>query len=123
MADKNKRLSTNVPGTFYVDSTCINCDTCRQLAPASFVESDDFSSVYRQPERNQELLAAYQALIACPVGSIGTMQNDKDKLQEAISSFPLELDTRPGEKAAVLAGAGFGKKEAVSAASGRGRVP
>jgi len=94
MADKNKRLSTNVPGTFYVDSTCINCDTCRQLAPASFVESDDFSSVYRQPERDQELLAAYQALIACPVGSIGTLQNDKDKLHEALSSFPLELDTR-----------------------------
>ncbi|HYM37872.1 MAG TPA: ferredoxin, partial [Nitrospiraceae bacterium] len=36
MANVEKRLSTNVAGSFYVDSTCINCDTCRQLAPKSF---------------------------------------------------------------------------------------
>ena len=36
MADLKKKLSTNVAGDFFVDSTCINCDTCRQLAPATF---------------------------------------------------------------------------------------
>ncbi|HZC81910.1 MAG TPA: ferredoxin, partial [Nitrospiraceae bacterium] len=37
MADVAKRLPTNIDGSFFVDSTCINCDTCRQLAPKSFV--------------------------------------------------------------------------------------
>src|SRR5439155_21008878 len=71
MANSKKRLPTNIVGNFFVDSTCIDCDTCRQLAPASFVESGDYSSVYRQPSSRKELLQAYQALLACPVGSIG----------------------------------------------------
>ncbi len=50
MADKSKRLARNVAGEFYVDSTCINCDTCRQLAPDVFDESGDFSFVYAQPQ-------------------------------------------------------------------------
>jgi len=29
MADVAKRLSTNIDGNFFVDATCINCDTCR----------------------------------------------------------------------------------------------
>jgi glyoxylase-like metal-dependent hydrolase (beta-lactamase superfamily II)/ferredoxin len=91
MANKNKRLANNVGGNFFVDSTCINCDTCRQLATATFAENDDFSSVYRQPVGEAEVHAAYQALIACPVGSIGTLQGDKAQVQKAISSFPLQL--------------------------------
>src|SRR5438105_6757460 len=93
MANKSKRLANNVGDNFFVDSTCINCDTCRQLAPATFAENDDFSSVYRQPVGGVEMHAAYRALVACPVGSIGTLQGDKAQMQQAVSSFPLELDT------------------------------
>ena len=93
MANKSKRLANNVGDNFFVDSTCINCDTCRQLAPATFAENDDFSSVYRQPVGDAEVHAAYQALVACPVGSIGTLQGDKAQMQQAVASFPLELDT------------------------------
>ena len=92
MANKNKRLANNVGDNFFVDSTCINCDTCRQLAPATFAENDDFSSVYRQPVGDAEVHAAYQALVACPVGSIGTLQGDKAQMQQAVASFPLKLD-------------------------------
>ena len=92
MANKSKRLANNVGDNFFVDSTCINCDTCRQLAPATFAENDDFSSVYRQPVGDAEVHAAYQALVACPVGSIGTLQGDKAQMQQAVASFPLELD-------------------------------
>jgi len=92
MADKNKRLASNIGNNFFVDSTCINCDTCRQLAPATFVESDDFSSVYHQPVDDEELHAAYQALVACPVGSIGAVQGDKSHMKQAIASFPWKLD-------------------------------
>lgn len=92
MADRNKRLDTNVAGNFFVDATCINCDTCRQLAPNSFEEVGEFSAVTNQPAGDERLHQAYQALLACPVGSIGTERSDKTELKAAMSSFPLLLD-------------------------------
>lgn len=92
MADRKKRLDSNAPGNFFVDATCINCDTCRQLAPQSFEEIGEFSAVVRQPEGDDAVHQAYQALLACPVGSIGTEHSDKTELQAAMSSFPLLLD-------------------------------
>ncbi|MCA9421269.1 MAG: ferredoxin, partial [Nitrospira sp.] len=89
MADLSKRLKTNVEGRFFVDSTCIDCDTCRQLAPATFVEDGQYSTVFHQPENIRENFAAYQALIACPVGSIGTEKKDPKIFLEAQASFPL----------------------------------
>ncbi|HWF60464.1 MAG TPA: MBL fold metallo-hydrolase [Nitrospira sp.] len=92
MADRNKRLDSNVPGNFYVDATCINCDTCRQLAPLSFEEVGDYSAVSRQPDHDLQIHQAYQALLACPVGSIGTEHSDKARLQTAMASFPLRIE-------------------------------
>lgn len=92
MADLRKKLATNVAGNFFVDSTCINCDTCRQLAPAAFRETGEYSAVYHQPEAEPELQDAWRALIACPVGSIGTVKKDKLNLQQAKASFPLHLE-------------------------------
>jgi ferredoxin len=59
MADHKKRLGTNVAGNFFVDTTCINCDTCRQLAPSSFEEVGEFSAVTTQPESDEHLHQAY----------------------------------------------------------------
>jgi glyoxylase-like metal-dependent hydrolase (beta-lactamase superfamily II)/ferredoxin len=92
MADVKKRLATNLAGNFFVDATCINCDTCRQLAPTSFEEVGQYSAVVHQPQGDAELHQAYQALLACPVGSIGTEHGDKSRLQEAMASFPRHLD-------------------------------
>jgi len=92
LASQAKRLSTNVEGNFFVDSTCINCDTCRQLAPKSFEEVGDYSAVLYQPDGDQQVHQAYQALLACPVGSIGTKHGDKQKLQKAMASFPMHLE-------------------------------
>jgi glyoxylase-like metal-dependent hydrolase (beta-lactamase superfamily II)/ferredoxin len=92
MADPKKRLTTNVPGTFFVDSTCINCDTCRQLSPATFEEVGEYSAVTRQPSTDIERAQAYQALVACPVGSIGSTDKDTASLQAATASFPLQLE-------------------------------
>ncbi|HEU4504797.1 MAG TPA: MBL fold metallo-hydrolase [Nitrospira sp.] len=92
MADPKKRLDTNSKGNFFVDATCINCDTCRQLAPRSFEEVGEFSAVTTQPVSDDGLHQAYQALLACPVGSIGTQRSDKMRLKEAMSSFPLLLE-------------------------------
>ena len=92
MADRNKRLDSNVPGNFFVDAGCINCDTCRQLAPVSFEEIGRYSAVGRQPGGGPEIHQAYQALLACPVGAIGTEQSDKVLLQTAMASFPLSIE-------------------------------
>ncbi len=92
MADSTKRLDSNVAGNFFVDATCINCDTCRQLAPMSFEEIGDYSAVKRQPEGDEQVHQAYQALLACPVGSIGTEHKDKACLQTAMASFPLQIE-------------------------------
>jgi glyoxylase-like metal-dependent hydrolase (beta-lactamase superfamily II)/ferredoxin len=92
MADPRKRLDSNTAGDFYVDSTCINCDTCRQLAPRSFEEVGEYSAVFRQPESDGHIHQAYQALLACPVGSIGTEHSDTSRMQAAMASFPLVLE-------------------------------
>ncbi|HMS82154.1 MAG TPA: MBL fold metallo-hydrolase [Nitrospira sp.] len=92
MADRNKRLDSNVSGNFYVDATCINCDTCRQLAPANFEEIGRYSAVSHQPVSGSEIHQAHQALLACPVGAIGTEQNNTVLLQTAMASFPLLVE-------------------------------
>jgi glyoxylase-like metal-dependent hydrolase (beta-lactamase superfamily II)/ferredoxin len=122
MADQAKRLSTNIDGNFFVDSTCINCDTCRQLAPKSFVENGEYSSVYQQPGTESERFQSFQALLACPVGSIGAIVPDKAMMRAATESFPLKIEregARLAGKEPVLAGSGLGKAEAVLAALGR----
>ena len=92
MANLKKKLPANIDGNFFVDSTCINCDACRQLAPETFQEHEDFSSVFHQPAGELELHRAYQAMIACPVGSIGVIQSDRYRWQQAMAGFPLRLD-------------------------------
>jgi ferredoxin len=36
MADVANKFPQNVPGRFYVDDQCIDCDLCRERAPANF---------------------------------------------------------------------------------------
>ena len=49
MANIKKRVPENVAGDFFVDSTCINCDACRQIAPSVFGEAAATSFVHTQP--------------------------------------------------------------------------
>ena len=70
MADPDRRLPENVSGDFFVDSSCIDCDTCRQIAPATFRDHGGQSSVHRQPVTEQETHLALMALISCPTASI-----------------------------------------------------
>src|SRR5579871_5908112 len=89
MADRHLRVLENVEGSFFVDSTCIDCDTCRQLAPATFADQGNYSYVRRQPRTAAEEGAALRALVACPAGSIGT--SDKKGASRAVVDFPLQL--------------------------------
>lgn len=89
MANIKKRLPQNVDGEFFVDSTCIDCDACRQLAPETFAESREHSFVYAQPQTEAETRKALRALLACPTGSIGTLHRNNAK--EMMGDFPLHL--------------------------------
>jgi glyoxylase-like metal-dependent hydrolase (beta-lactamase superfamily II)/ferredoxin len=86
MANPAKRLEENVPGDFFVDDSCIDCDACRQIAPGTFRDHGDQSSVFHQPILDGETFRALQALVACPTGSIGTVGHQNVK--SAIRSFP-----------------------------------
>lgn len=90
MASVARRRSQNVAGDFYVDETCIDCDTCRWMAPETFSQADGKSAVHHQPETKEERRRALQALVACPTASIGTVQKAAD-LPEALASFPLPI--------------------------------
>jgi glyoxylase-like metal-dependent hydrolase (beta-lactamase superfamily II)/ferredoxin len=86
MADRAHSLPENVAGPFFVDSTCIDCDTCRQIAPQTFGETGEFSFVQRQPRGVDEERAAFRALVACPTASIGSL--DKGGARDAVGEFP-----------------------------------
>jgi glyoxylase-like metal-dependent hydrolase (beta-lactamase superfamily II)/ferredoxin len=90
MADPRKRLPINVPGGFFVDSTCIDCDACRQLAPDTFAESGDTSYVYRQPVSAEQRRRAFHALITCPTASIGASSTAETR--DAVRDFPLPIE-------------------------------
>lgn len=92
MANRQRRLTANVAGNFYVDATCINCDTCRQLAPETFEEVGGSSAVVQQPQEAPREIEAYRALLACPVGAIGTEHGDPALLRIARAGFPLPLE-------------------------------
>src|SRR5258706_3849770 len=73
MADPARRHPANVPGAWFVDATCINCDVSRQCAPWMFGEADDQAIVIRQPANDEEQREAMRALLACPTASIGVV--------------------------------------------------
>jgi glyoxylase-like metal-dependent hydrolase (beta-lactamase superfamily II)/ferredoxin len=90
VASLQQRLPENVPGDFFVDSTCIDCDTCSQLAPGIFRDHGDQCSVYHQPDSEAETQLAMMALVSCPTGSIGAVKRHDAHL--GIDAFPHLLE-------------------------------
>lgn len=90
MANARKRVPENVAGDFFVDSTCIDCDTCRQVAPAVFGQGPATSFVKAQPVSGTERRLALRALLACPTGSIGCLGDDAVKA--VTDDFPLPVE-------------------------------
>ena len=73
MADIEYKYPDNVPGKYYVDEECIDCDLCRQTAPDNFERNEDggYSYVYKQPVNANEEELCIEALEGCPVEAIG----------------------------------------------------
>lgn len=90
MATLNRRRAENSSGDFYVDSTCIDCDTCRWMAPEVYSRIGSQSAVHHQPIDEKERLRAMQALLSCPTASIGTVEKPTD-IKQAQASFPIPI--------------------------------
>jgi putative transposase len=60
MAHLANRRPENIAGDFYVDSSCIDCDTCRWMAPSIFHQSGNMSAVYQQPLTHRDDVADHQ---------------------------------------------------------------
>lgn len=73
MADVKNKYPENVPGAYYVDNQCIDCDLCRETAPDNFARQDDggYSYVYKQPSTPEEENLCKDAMEGCPVEAIG----------------------------------------------------
>ncbi|MEO1348114.1 MAG: MBL fold metallo-hydrolase [Cyanobacteria bacterium J06635_15] len=81
MAHLKHRRPENIEGDLYVDSSCIDCDTCRWMAPTVFKREEGQSAVYHQPQDEKERLLAMQALLSCPTASIGTVDKPTDMVR------------------------------------------
>lgn len=73
MPNASDRTPDNVPGPYYIDSSCIDCDQCRVIAPEIFARNADtgLGFVQRQPATEDEIALAEEALTACGTSSIG----------------------------------------------------
>lgn len=91
MAHLNQRRIENVSGDFYVDNTCIDCDTCRWMAPEVFQSAGEQSAVYHQPASETERLRALQALLSCPTASIGTVEKPHE-IKQVQQTFPIQIE-------------------------------
>jgi ferredoxin len=72
MADKSAKAAKNVAGSYYVDTHCISCGQCIDIAGGFFTE-DQNGGVYvkMQPDSSENLALCEQALSNCPVEAIG----------------------------------------------------
>ncbi len=73
MAELDEKLEDNVPGKWYVDSNCIDCDVCRTTAPNNFEANEDegYSFVNKQPDNDDETALVEEAMESCPTEAIG----------------------------------------------------
>jgi glyoxylase-like metal-dependent hydrolase (beta-lactamase superfamily II)/ferredoxin len=92
MARASDAIADNVDGDLFVDTSCIDCDLCRQLAPDTYARTDRFAQSYvaRQPANDIEQHRALLALITCPTSSIGMRR--KLDATAAARAFPIPVD-------------------------------
>ena len=90
LASKMRRAE-NAAGNLYVDASCIDCDTCRWMAPETYGRAGTKSVVYQQPSSVAQKALALAAVVACPTGSIRTETNEP-AMRSAVDSFPLPID-------------------------------
>ena len=73
MARRAARHPDGVPGPWFVDTRCIDCDAARHVAPGLIIRNptDGVSLFTRQPETPEEIEMAWRAVMVCPTRSVG----------------------------------------------------
>ena len=73
MADRLSKQPENVPGQWYVDTSCALCRLCLEEAPHLITYNRDETAVhfFKQPETPGEIEAAQRAMDVCPTLAIG----------------------------------------------------
>ena len=87
MARTDLRHPDNAEGEWFVDTRCIDCGTCRDIAPDVFADRGGQSIVSRQPSVDGDL-GGWLAAQACPTMSIGTMS----RLTRPGRLYPREIE-------------------------------
>lgn len=70
MPDPSRRHPLNAAGPWYVDTTCISCDTCTDISPEIFGR-DLERKAYVREHRPQEADLFRFAVESCPVEAVG----------------------------------------------------
>jgi ferredoxin len=78
VADPRDKVPDNIPGRYFVDAQCIDCDVCRVTAPANFQRNEEkgYSYVSLQPSSAEEEAQCQEAMDCCPVEAIGNDGGD-----------------------------------------------
>ncbi len=73
MANFQDRYPLNVPGKYYIDAQCTDCDLCRECAPSCITRDDRFghSYVFKQPETEEEIAMVQSGVFGCPTEGVG----------------------------------------------------
>ena len=72
MARVAARNPAGAPGDWFVDTTCIDCDAARHVAPGLIGTDASGRSVFlRQPETDEDVRMAWRAVEVCPTRSVG----------------------------------------------------
>jgi len=90
MANFQDRYPLNVPGKYYIDGGCTDCDLCRQSAPNN-VRRDDrtgISYIFKQPESEEEVRALEEGGVGgCPTEAVGNNGDKHDWRTEPIYNW------------------------------------
>ena len=89
MARVDQAHPANADGDWFVDTRCIDCDACRQLAPGVFVRGRGQSLVGAQPG-GDPAADVWRAALTCPTRSIGTRSRRRGP--EPAELLPAEVD-------------------------------
>lgn len=87
------RYPLNVPGKFYVDDQCTDCDLCREYAPDNIRRDDRYGHyyVYRQPQTKAEVAAVMKGARGCPTQAVRDDGDQHDWNREPIIDWNTAL--------------------------------
>ena len=71
MANKNAKAANSIAGKYYVDTNCISCGQCIDIAGDFFAENPNGGMYVKVQPGTEGTASCEQALSSCPVEAIG----------------------------------------------------